>query len=105
MGVVAWISFQKASDGGMKIVQPQMLEEIHSESMRLLEQNSSDDAIEESAVSFATGTTQQPLLESILGYLMEGENEIAPDRQGIAFFLIKIIVDALDRSWKVQPSV
>ena len=53
------------------------------------------------AVDFATNATQRPLLESILGYLMETENDIHPDRQGLAFLLIKVVIDSMDQTDKL----
>ena len=99
LGAVVWLAYEKASNGGMEVVLPQVLEELHDDSLDLL-QKSDDSAIEDAAVQLATGSAQQPLLESVLAYLLEGENEIHPERQGIAFFLVKVVIDSLERSWR-----
>lgn len=103
LGAIAVRSFEQAGGGSHQKVTAELLDELDKATFQKMddlakEPRESEAGVEEIAVEMAMGTTQQPLLQTILGFLMEGGSEIDPERQGIAFFLLKIAVDALDQS-------
>lgn len=95
MGAVVWRCFENASGGVLKPLSLDVLEEVEERCLGMLEEAEGKE--ETAAFELAMHSLQQPLLQTVLGYLMEGESEIHPDRQGIAFFLIKIVVDCFDQ--------
>lgn len=102
LGSIVYRCFDDAG-GGLKPVTPEILEALEKRTFGSLDEAAAADAekneaeLEEMAVKIATTSTQQPLLETVLGYMMDGISEIHSDRQGIAFFLLKIAVEGLDQ--------
>lgn len=102
LGSVVYRCFDDAG-GVLRQVTPEMLESLEKRTFGAMDEAAAADAekneaeLEEMAIQIASSATQQPLLETVLGYMMEGISEIHPDRQGIAFFLLKIAVESLDQ--------
>ena len=94
LGAVVWRCFEQISEDLNGALTPELLERVEKRTFKAMEEAESHE--EEAAVDMALKAAQQPLLQTVLGYLVEGGSEIHPDRQGIAFFLIKIVVDCLD---------
>ena len=103
LGAVVWRCFDEAYGNQIKPLTLERLEKVEKGVFTMMEESESNQ--EEAATELALKASQQPLLQTILSYLMEGGTEIHPDRQGIAFFLIKIVVDSLDSKNGPPPGV